>query len=65
MSKDITGIFVNLNPETERQLILALNDYTTEHCIKRSSAVKSLMRKALIAEGRMERATIKLNKAKN
>ncbi|MHB8883104.1 MAG: hypothetical protein ACYC69_16545 [Thermodesulfovibrionales bacterium] len=62
---DITGIFVNLNPATEKKLLDAINDYSAEHCIKRAAAAKSLMMKALIAEGRIERNTKVNNKARN
>lgn len=57
------GIFVNVNHETDKVLLDALDEYVAEHCIKYASAMKSLAMKALIAEGRIVRP--KISKARN
>ena len=50
-----TGIFLNINHATDKELMSALDAYVAEHCIRYGSAVRSLVMKALIAEGRIEK----------
>ncbi len=55
-----SGVFINLNKDSERDLMEALVAYTEELGTPTSTAVKTLIRKQLISEGKIKVAKVRI-----